>query len=84
MSPPRAILLLAASARLARDSDENDPKIATSPCMSVCQMDEASGLCQGCLRTLDEIAHWGQADVLAKRAVWALIESRIAQHYPDS
>ena len=50
--------------------------------MSVCQMDEASGLCQGCLRTLDEIAHWGQADVLAKRAVWARIASRIAQHHP--
>ena len=29
-----------------------------SPCINVCQMQE--GLCVGCLRTLDEIARWGQ------------------------
>ena len=27
----------------------------TSPCIDVCKMDEASGLCQGCYRRLDEI-----------------------------
>lgn len=32
-----------------------------SPCINVCVMDKASGLCQGCLRTLDEIAAWGRA-----------------------
>ncbi len=30
-----------------------------SPCISVCRMDGASRLCEGCLRTLDEIACWG-------------------------
>lgn len=30
-----------------------------SPCISVCRMDGASKLCEGCLRTLDEIACWG-------------------------
>ncbi len=30
-----------------------------SPCISVCRMDGASNLCEGCLRTLDEIACWG-------------------------
>jgi len=29
-----------------------------SPCVNVCVMDEASGLCRGCARTLDEIANW--------------------------
>jgi predicted Fe-S protein YdhL (DUF1289 family) len=47
--------------------------------MSVCVMDEGNGLCQGCLRTLDEIAQWGRADMATKRAVWARIEDRIAQ-----
>ncbi len=28
-----------------------------SPCIGVCTMD-ADGYCMGCLRTLDEIAHW--------------------------
>lgn len=28
-----------------------------SPCIGVCTLD-ASGLCEGCLRTRDEIARW--------------------------
>lgn len=27
-----------------------------SPCISVCKMDDARGLCLGCMRTIDEIA----------------------------
>ena len=49
-----------------------------SPCISVCRLDSASGYCEGCLRTLDEIAAWGTLDDGAKRAVWALIERRAA------
>ena len=30
-----------------------------TPCIKVCVMDSASGLCRGCGRTLDEIARWG-------------------------
>ncbi|MFN3613681.1 MAG: DUF1289 domain-containing protein [Rubrimonas sp.] len=30
-----------------------------SPCVQICVMDQTSGLCIGCLRTLDEIARWG-------------------------
>lgn len=29
-----------------------------SPCISVCRFDDATGLCAGCLRTLDEIRDW--------------------------
>jgi len=47
-----------------------------SPCISVCRMDAASGLCEGCMRTLDEIAAWGMMDNRARRAVWQLIEKR--------
>jgi len=42
-----------------------------SPCIKTCQIDRKSGLCLGCLRTLDEIASWGsysddqRADILA-------------------
>ncbi len=39
-------------------------------------MDEATGLCQGCFRTLHEIAQWGQMDDSGKRAVWTAIEQR--------
>ena len=47
-----------------------------SPCINVCRMNAASGLCEGCLRTLDEIATWGVLGDDAKRAVWVLIEQR--------
>jgi predicted Fe-S protein YdhL (DUF1289 family) len=30
-----------------------------SPCIKVCQMDPARGVCIGCCRTLEEIARWG-------------------------
>ncbi|WP_417769669.1 DUF1289 domain-containing protein [Stappia sp.] len=29
-----------------------------SPCIRTCRIDTKSGLCVGCLRTLDEIAGW--------------------------
>ena len=50
-----------------------------SPCISVCRIDAASGLCVGCLRTLDEIAAWGALDDTARRAVWGAIAKRRAR-----
>lgn len=50
-----------------------------SPCSSVCKMGEASGLCEGCLRTLDEIAAWGSLDEDGKRKIWLRIEARCEQ-----
>jgi predicted Fe-S protein YdhL (DUF1289 family) len=50
-----------------------------SPCVSICQMDAASGWCLGCARTIDEIAAWGMLDDDAKRAVWAQLPSRHAE-----
>ncbi|MEP7283425.1 MAG: DUF1289 domain-containing protein [Rubrivivax sp.] len=47
-----------------------------SPCIDVCQMDAASGWCEGCLRTIDEIIAWGQLDDAAKRAVWIELSAR--------
>jgi predicted Fe-S protein YdhL (DUF1289 family) len=49
-----------------------------SPCTSVCAIDPVTGLCVGCLRTLDEIAGWSVYDDEAKRAVWAELAVRRA------
>lgn len=49
-----------------------------SPCINVCEMDQQSGLCRGCLRTIDEIVAWGSASDESKRAVWAEIRRREA------
>lgn len=50
-----------------------------SPCQSVCVMHSVTGWCEGCLRSLDEIAAWGRMDNPTRRAVWALLPERLAQ-----
>jgi uncharacterized protein len=47
-----------------------------SPCISVCRIDAATGWCEGCQRTLDEIAGWGTMPDEARLAVWARIVRR--------
>jgi uncharacterized protein len=42
-------------------------------------MDEASGWCEGCLRTIDEIACWSTYDDVTKSAVWDALDHRHAQ-----
>ena len=48
----------------------------SSPCNSVCRMDARTGWCEGCLRTLDEIAAWSMLEDHEKRAVWKLLPHR--------
>jgi len=52
------------------------PEDVPSPCSSVCRMDPLSGFCEGCLRTLPEIAGWSRMDDATRRKVWRAIESR--------
>jgi uncharacterized protein len=47
-----------------------------SPCTSVCTIDQASGLCAGCFRTLDEIAGWSRFSDDEKRAVLRALAAR--------
>lgn len=47
-----------------------------SPCVSVCRMHEPTGWCEGCLRTLDEIAFWSVLDESDKAAVCVEIDRR--------
>ena len=49
--------------------------IAT-PCIDVCKMDSASGLCLGCGRTLDEIARWGSMSDGERAAIMQELERR--------
>jgi uncharacterized protein len=50
-----------------------------SPCINVCRMDKASGWCEGCLRTIDEIRGWSSYDDVTKRAIWDTLDTRHAQ-----
>ena len=47
-----------------------------SPCNNVCRMNPDIGLCEGCLRTLDEIAAWSSLSNDEKRAVLARLPAR--------
>jgi len=52
--------------------------LVPSPCVDVCRMNAASGQCDGCLRTIDEIAAWASLTDAAKRAVWKQLHLRRA------
>jgi predicted Fe-S protein YdhL (DUF1289 family) len=54
------------------------PTPIPSPCTSVCRMNPSTGLCEGCSRTIDEIAAWSRMDDHEKRVVWARLETRRA------
>ena len=47
-----------------------------SPCNSVCRIAQSTGLCEGCLRSIDEIAAWSRLDEAGKRAVWDRLAAR--------
>lgn len=53
-----------------------------SPCTNVCRIDPRSGWCEGCRRTLDEIAAWGMMDDAQRRAVWLQLDRRRAPSQP--
>jgi predicted Fe-S protein YdhL (DUF1289 family) len=47
-----------------------------SPCIDVCKMNPDTALCEGCLRTLEEIAAWSGMGRAEKRAVLARLPAR--------
>ena len=57
-------------------ADDANTAAGASPCINVCVMDEASGWCRGCLRTIGEIAGWAAMSDDDRRAVWRLLPAR--------
>jgi predicted Fe-S protein YdhL (DUF1289 family) len=55
-----------------------DAAEVASPCVSVCVIDEPTGLCAGCYRTLGEIAGWIDLSAAERRAVVASLATRRA------
>ena len=50
-----------------------------SPCINVCRMNPDTGLCEGCYRTLDEIAAWSGLSAEERRAVLTRLPARRPQ-----
>ena len=54
----------------------------TSPCINICKMDARSGLCQGCLRTIDEITAWSRLDDAGQQHILAKVARRRHEQAP--
>lgn len=54
------------------------PTPVRSPCINICRIDDATGWCVGCGRTLDEIARWGTTSDADRDAVMAALPERMA------
>jgi len=55
-----------------------------SPCIKVCQMDPARGVCIGCCRTLEEIGRWGlMSDAERDTVMSGLAERRKRLDIPE-
>jgi predicted Fe-S protein YdhL (DUF1289 family) len=50
-----------------------------SPCNRICTMDERTGWCLGCWRTIEEIMEWGPARDERKREILRELEERKRQ-----
>ena len=49
-----------------------------SPCTNVCRMNDATGYCRGCFRTLAEITAWRRLDDAGKQTVLQAVAERAA------
>ncbi len=47
-----------------------------SPCNRVCRMNERTGWCEGCARSIEEIMFWGRADADTQRAILSRLPER--------
>lgn len=50
----------------------------SSPCIKLCVIDRLSGLCEGCARTLDEVARWGSMNETERLHIMAQLPQRKA------
>ena len=48
-----------------------------TPCINICLLDDASGTCLGCGRTLAEIAAWATMNDAERRAIMAALPARM-------
>ena len=63
------------SSTVAQTSQPPPPSIAT-PCVKLCVVEGASGLCLGCFRTLSEIGGWAALSDAQRDAVLADLPAR--------
>jgi len=59
------------------------PRPILTPCVKVCVMDDESGLCLGCRRTIAEIGGWARLTEAEREAVMAELPARESRIRPE-
>jgi uncharacterized protein len=49
---------------------------SASPCINICRMHAGTGWCEGCARTIDEIAAWSGLDDATRQRVQDVLPQR--------
>ncbi len=63
------------------------PAPIKTPCVKVCFVDPAAGLCVGCFRTMGELGRWTKYSDAEREAVLAALperEAHYANQHPDA
>jgi predicted Fe-S protein YdhL (DUF1289 family) len=47
-----------------------------SPCIGICMLDQETGYCLGCRRTIEEIGRWAMMDDTQRQAVLEKLPTR--------
>jgi hypothetical protein len=50
-----------------------------TPCVNICLLDQETGTCIGCGRTIAEIAQWAAMSDAERRAIMAALPARMNQ-----
>jgi len=58
---------------------ENTQQEIQSPCIGVCSMDDTTGFCHGCYRTIDEIKAWWDLSQGDQKNLLTVLDERQSQ-----
>jgi len=58
--------------------------VIDSPCIKVCVMDPAQGICLGCGRTLDQIARWSAMAEEERAGIMRILGARASSPHDGS
>ncbi|MEI7574589.1 MAG: DUF1289 domain-containing protein [Methylotenera sp.] len=58
---------------------ENTQNEIQSPCIGVCTVDDSTGMCLGCYRTVDEIKGWWDMNPKNQKNLLIALEKRQAE-----
>jgi predicted Fe-S protein YdhL (DUF1289 family) len=51
----------------------------SSPCIGICRIDDFSGMCEGCGRTMEEISGWPSATETEQQKTLSIVAERLAE-----